>query len=61
MCLVLKKSKRPFAEILKFDQKQKFHDLTLRFNSWPKSDHPTLTFLRQIAQTRCPGGPPSFL
>ena len=35
--------------------------LTLQFNSWPKSDHPTLTFLRKIAQTCRPGGPPSFL
>ena len=35
--------------------------LTLRFNSWPKSDHFSSTFLRKISQTSRSGGPPSFL
>ena len=35
--------------------------LTLQFNSWPKSDHPTLTFLRKINRICRTGGPPSFL
>ena len=46
-----------------YDKKSMLGDseLTLQFNSWPKNNHPTLTFLRKIAQTCRPGGPPSFL
>ena len=54
------RSNRPAASSILDPYNGPYFTLSLHFISWPKSDQPTLTFLRKIAQTCRPGGRPKF-